>query len=115
MKPEAVEKWDTSELAEILGSTMQKPVLSAEDHFRITEAAEKLPGVGQYSKEHIFRTACLVAGKKHPSTEFVVMGSGTNYEPLYREGIMNMNDLNSKWDISMDAGELAYHVCMLKK
>ena len=85
------------------------------DHVRITKMASKLKGVGQYSKEHMFRTACLVKGKKHPAKKFVIMGSGaskTKYQKFVKSNIRNVADVNKMLKSNIDAGEIAYYLCM---
>ena len=82
-------------------------------------------GFGDYNVEHLYRSAIVACGLRHPSNDFVCMGSGANasmYDKhLRRHGIMNMTDMNRAflaWSSShdtdpvrIDAGELAYLMC----
>ena len=78
-------------------------------------ALGKLKGIGTYSKEHLFRTACLVCNKKHPSKAFVVMGGGASkkhYQLLTAAGINNIDELDHHLGTNLDAGDVAYYFCM---
>jgi hypothetical protein len=88
---------------------------SIAEHEQIVKITRKLTNIGQYSSEHLFRTACVVFGQKHPSNKFVIMGKGSSkvvYDNLRKVGIKNMADLNRGLEIPIDAGELSYYLCM---
>ena len=132
MKPEAVEQWSEGcvrQVAAALSAYFSEPT-SVDDRLagyrRILRVASMLPGVGRYSQEHLVRTACLVMDHWHPSSEFVMMGGGADrcsYLPLADLNIRDLLDFNiAMWDSFnddtlpwVDAGELAYIVCMMPK
>ena len=126
MKPAVIkEKWDV-ELVTTVAKYLKKAMesQSINDYYKLTKIASKLPGVGQYSKEHLYRTACLLNEIPHPCKKFVEMGGGSNYvkyNPLRQMGIFSIRQLNEKLQElypnsnHIDAGNLAYIICMLNK
>ena len=119
MKPEAVETW-TDESVQLLADKLKQAVQSGTvaDYKMAIKFAKKIKGIGAYSSEHLFRSACLMVGTKHPSKSFVRMGSGANYSTLRKLGITNIDQLNHEltnrgYD-TIDAGEIAYLICMNK-
>lgn len=89
-------------------------------------AMRTLPGVGDYVCKHFTRTLLLMIDVPHPSTEFIVMGSGASnarYQILLRRhGIHNLAMLHDELMYHfptahvgrIDASELAYLICMTK-
>ena len=122
MKPKMlIENWNTIkvyELAHILNAIFADDRdVTMSEYKKITKAFSTFKGIGVYSKEHFFRTACLVKGKRHPSKDFVVMGGGASkqkYKILKELGINNVSDACKKINKDIDAGELAYYLCMGK-
>ena len=128
MKPHMLETWNVAivrEVAHGLKQAMETPNMHS--YKRAIKCARRLPGVGLYSSEHLYRTCCIMNNIKHPSNTFVKMGSGANhtkYDTLRSFGIFDIPTLNQKlfyWDphfydrtVYMDAGELAYILCMMK-
>jgi hypothetical protein len=103
----------SSALFQCFGHGNKEPTIS--DHEQIVKIAKKLPNIGDYSSEHLFRSACLAMGKKHPAIDFVIMGSGANntqYDKLKKLGFKNMTDVNKELENFIDAGELSYYICM---
>ena len=115
LKPDVIQTWPT-EIVVSIGEALRDNV----PHRGVMDRVKKLPGfsgTGSYNSEHLYRTACLVLHRKHPSRNFVKMGSGTKYNELIQAGIENMDDFETKWREMtnipcVDAGELAYIVCM---
>jgi|TARA_B100001250_G_scaffold161809_1_gene138991 hypothetical protein len=118
LKPSMIQSWSLDIVVSI-GEALQNNL----PHDIIMERTKELPGLagaGSYNSEHLYRTACIVLGRKHPSREFVIMGSGTDYSELIELGIKNMDEMDKKWrEITnipyIDAGELAYLVCKTRK
>ena len=122
MKPEVVEKWPLQDVVDLAYVLMYK------DYRAATKAAAKLPGVGVYSKEHLYRTWLTIQDKKHPSRHFISMGQGADYKLLRENGIKDMThfkerarmilgvalstEVVSSYLCMMDAGRLAYLICM---
>ena len=123
MKPSQVQAWDKSKV-NLLAQVLERAVKSGtvKDYKLVCKVATQIPGIGTYSKEHLFRTACLIKGTKHPSPKFVTMGSGANnarYAIFRDHGVKNIAEFNAKatslgCPMDVDAGELAYLVCMVK-
>lgn len=118
-KPEVLITWDKKKVINLAYSLFdcfknnKEPTLA--DYKKTTKVASSIAGMGTYSKEHLFRSSCLITNKKHPSTEFVVMGGGASkakYEILKKAGMMNLRDVNYNLGTSLDAGELGYYMCM---
>ena len=59
MKPEVVEQWPLQDVVDVAYALMYK------DYRATTKAAAKLPGIGVYSKEHLYRTWLVIQNKKH--------------------------------------------------
>ena len=122
MKPEVAERWPRQEVVR-LGY-----VLMYHDYKAATKAASKLPGTGVYSKEHLYRTWLVIREKQHPSQQFIAMGQGADYNLLRENGIKCMVQFKERARIilgialstevvprylsEMDAGQLAYLICM---
>ena len=123
MSPFRVQQWDkvlVKKLATQLEKAMNSGIL--EDYKQTKRIAAKIRGIGPYSKEHLYRSALLMTGKRHPSTEFVKMGSGACYDLLRQVNIKNIHELNTELQLiypgseEIDAGNIAYIMCsMLKK
>ena len=120
MKPNAVQEWD-KDVVKSLASLLQQAGKSERLYKQTVKKAGLLPGIGQYSREHVYRTALCVCNASHPSKSFVEMGAGANkarYNLLRDEGIHDMYDLNEVLreldEDEMDAGELAYLLCKIK-
>ena len=126
MKPEVVEMWALQDVIDLAYAVMYK------DYKAATKAATKLPGIGVYSKEHLYRTWLIIREKHHPSRHFVSMGQlqGADYNLLREHGIANMIQFKERAQMvlgialstevvaryisetRMDAGQLAYLICM---
>jgi hypothetical protein len=124
MKPSVVARWSYKTVQQVgnrLGQALRTGTVEDYKNFvRLT--IRLLHGVGKYSAEHLYRTGCLMMDVSHPSQEFVVMGTGatsTSYKFLRCHNIRNMQELNSAMKTRgrspLDAGELAYLVCMGNK
>ena len=121
-RPTQVAIWDSATICDI-ADKLARFIESAleEDYRSFSTSAARIRGMGQYSTQHLLRTAFLVSGKRHPSPGFVVMGSGASkskYEIFTRNGIANIAAFNAlSYSIgyreAIDAGELAYAMCML--
>lgn len=85
--------------------------------------ARILPGVGTYTSRHLVRTLLLMIDSPHPSRDFLKMGGGADdsaYQRLRDVGIADVDSLNRECvrlgllrsDERIDAGELAYLLCM---
>jgi len=127
MKPEVVETWDTSTVAKLLQILFMEEEDWAPKSFWYEQvmkwASKLLHGVGKYSQEHLVRTACLMMDEAHPSNEFVIMGGGADekkYQIFRDNGINNMKQFNEALKQinpdypHIDAGDLAYLLCMCK-
>ena len=87
------------------------------EHELIAKQMKLLHGVGTYGSEHAFRTLCLLHNRPFPGTEFVLMGSGANkkvYDRIRALGIQNVTEFNKHLTVPVDAGLLAFYVCMCK-
>ena len=117
MKPEAVEKWPRQDVVHLGYALMYQ------DYKAITKAASKLPGIGVYSKEHLYLTWLVIQEKQHPSMQFIPMGQGADYALLRENGIKDMiqfkemarmilgialsTEVVTRYLSEMDAGQLA--------
>jgi len=124
MKPSVVAKWSYKRVKHVASKLEQALHTGTLQDYKmfVRLAIEHLDGVGKYSAEHLFRTACLMTDIPHPSQEFVIMGTGASsasYDFLRCHNLHNMTDLNSALERNgfrtLDAGELAYIVCMRSK
>ena len=122
LRPTEIAKWKPAALKDIAASLV-KVVRSGKrrDYQRFSKTARNLRGIGQYSMEHLLRTALLMMNKRHPSPKYVVMGSGASrrkYDIFRLHGITNMAQFNAcaramGYMHPIDAGELAYAMCMI--
>ena len=83
---------------------------------------EHVDGWGDYCAEHLIRSMCLAAGVDHPSLDYVTMGAGASKAKVMRMqalGFAAFQDFERarrlvRGGASMDAGELAYVLCMAR-
>lgn len=122
MKPSQIAKWCPTlvkELASALKQVVGSPTLVNYNQFK--RVASKVYGIGQYSLEHLFRTALLMVNKGHPCLAFVVMGTGASnrkYDIFKHHSINDLAAFNAcahalGYTQPIDAGELAYALCMI--
>ena len=122
MKPSQIAQWSPTLVREV-ACTLQEAVesLNLDNYYQFKRVARKVPGIGQYSTEHLFRTALLMVDKRHPCVAFVVMGTGASnrkYDTFRHHGINNLAAFNAcahalGYTQLLDGGELAYALCMI--
>ena len=78
----------------------------------VRKAAMRVKGIGTYSSEHLIRTVLVINNIRHPIKSFITMGSANDSE-LKKFGIYNMDQFNKLSSSFVDAGELAYVLCMM--
>ena len=75
MKASVVKTWD-ADLVQLVAEALEKAIKSRSisDYKEFVKHAKKIPGMGKYSYEHLYRSACVMMGVRHPAKNFVEMG-----------------------------------------
>lgn len=123
-RPERIRDWDPVAIQAMADAIM----VAVNTRTRASHTAAcrlahtSLHGVGVHSAEEMLRAAYMMDhSASHPFTTFLQMGEGSSksrYEVFVNEGIRDITDFNAVaatmgLDSWVDAGELAYLVCMV--